>query len=289
MHKRFLLLPLVGILLVGCGNDNDYKFDEISNLDEISAKKEVVMPADSMMFYFGAMQAHNYLQDATSDTMLMDEDAREEFLRGFRAALALDDEASSYNRGLQLGLRLALRLNEFKERYGEDFSGDILAASMQHFLNNPDEVDILSSQKGFYNIKDRLETKAAQKDVESAKSNLAKYGKEMGFSMVSDTLYAKDVTPKGDGPTFKDGDRVAVEVTASTLDGEEIVTRQFPDSITIGEGRVPRVVCLGIHTMTDGQTRQFMTTPRTLMGKRLRIYNLDPETPVIFTVKVEQN
>lgn len=292
MHKISLLLLAVAIMVVGCSKDSDkkkFEFEEISNLGEIKEKKQQVLPSDTMMYYFGAMQASNYFQDAESDTIFKTDKAKEEFMKGFRTAVVMDGDDSAYNQGLQLGLRLGLRLREFEERYGMDFSEDILAASLQYYLNHPDSLNILEAQKAFYNVKDRLEVKAAQKDVAGAKANLSKFSKEMGFSMVSDTLYAKDITPKGAGPLFKDGDKVAVDVTAYTLDGEEIVTRQFPDSLVIGEGRVPRVVCLGMHTMTSGQTRQFMTTPRTLFGKRLRIYNLDPDQPVLFTVKAEQN
>ena len=103
--------------------------------------------------------------------------------------------------------------------------------------------------------------------------------------MINDTLYAKPATPATNGPLFKVGERLAVDVSASTLEGREIVARQFPDSITLGEGRVPNVVREGILTMTSGQTRTFMTTPRTLFGKRYKAYSLPSDEPVIFTVK----
>lgn len=292
MKKHYLLLLAVAILMVGCSKDKgekEYQFEEISKLEDLSKKETGVTPSDTMMYYFGAMQAANYLQDAETDTLLKTDKQKEAFMKGFRDAAVMVDESDAYNKGLQLGLRLGMRLKEFEERYGMDYSADVLAASLQHFINNPDEVELVAAQKSFYEVKDRLETKAAQKDVAGAMDNLAKVAKERGFTRLSDTLYVKDVTPKGSGPVLKPGDKVAVDVIASTLDGEEITTRQFPDSLVIGEGRVPKVVFVGMETMTSGQTRQFMTTPRTLMGKRLRIYNLDPEEPVIFTVKAIQN
>lgn len=280
--KKILLLPAALLLLAACGGKNP---KSLSDLENSSA-------ADSMMYYLGEMQANNYLLDAESDTLLKSEEAREEFVRGFRAAMRLENEnpASAYNKGLQQGLRLAIRLREFQQRYGVDFSESVLAAALENSLTGDSaNVDLAEAQRGFYRIKDRFETNTAAVEVEEAKIALANLGKSRGFTMVSDTLYGKDVTPAGPGPKFKDGDRVAVEVTASTLEGQEIVTRQFPDSITIGAGRVPRVVCLGIHTMTSGQTRTFMTTPRTLFGKRYAVYRIPYDEPVVFTVKATKN
>ena len=282
MHKLYsLLIPALLLIAASC----DKKPQSLSDLSGGEA-------ADSMMYYFGQMQAATYLQDAETDTLLNTPEAREQFMKGFRAALEMEDakSASPYNRGLQLGLRLAIRLREFQERYGINFSESVLAAALENGLNSEKpEVELANAQKGYYLIKDRLELKAANKDVSAATGNLAQEGKKRGFTMISDTLYAKDITPGNGGPKLKDGDRVAVEVTASTLDGEEIVARQFPDSLTIGTGRVPNIVSIGMHTMTNGQTRTFMTTPRTLFGKRYAVYHLPNDKPVIFTVKAIQN
>ena len=274
MHKKFLLFLLPAVLLTGCGKNP-------KNLSDL----EGGTPADSMMYYFGEMQAANYWQDAETDTLLRTDDAREEFMKGFRAALKMETDNPAYNKGLQLGLRLAIRLREFDDHYGMNFSESILAASMENALKKGSDFNMAESQQGFYRLKDLLDLKTAAKEVEAAKGNLAKEAKAKGFSMLSDTLYFKNVTNPSNAPKLKLGDRVAVEVTASTLDGKEIATRQFPDSITLGQGRVPVIVRMGILTMTDGQTRSFMTTPRTLLGKRYAVYNLPYEKPVIFTVK----
>ena len=279
MHRSLLILLFGGlIMLTGCKNSPK----SMADLKDGS-------PADSMMYYFGQMQANNYFQDAETDTLLRSEEAREEFMKGFRKALDLDHDNAAYNKGLELGLRLAVRLREFEDRYGVKFPEDVMAASLENALKsyNDPNFNIASAQKGFYKFKDSFELKAAHRDVKAAQGNLSKDAKARGFKMVSDTLYAKDVTP-GSGQVFKMGDRVAVEVLVTTLDGEEVVTRQFPDSITLGEGRVPDIVRVGILTMKPGQTRQFMTTPRTLLGKRYQVYKLPPEQPVIFTVKANQ-
>lgn len=274
-------------MLGACGKKDLSNMKEISDISEISNYKDV-LPSDTMMFYFGQMQAANYWQDAETDTLLRTEEARRDFMAGLRTAMAMDEDNEAYNKGLQLGMRLAVRLREFERRYNQEFSEEVFAASLQNYLKNDMRDSIAQAQKGFYNVKDRLELQAAKTEASAAKEYLAKMGDLRGFEMISDTLFALDVTPLT-GPCLKEGDRLAVEVTASTLDGKEITTRQFPDSITLGEGRVPAVVKCAILTMSNGQTRQFMTTPRTLFGKRYATFNLPYDEPVIFTVKAIQN
>ena len=279
MHMKKLLLFFTASLLMagGCGHSPK----------DISEIKDAT-PADSMMYYFGEMQAYNYWRDAETDTLLHTEKAREEFIRGFRTALQMESDNPAYNKGLQLGLRLAIRLREFEQRYGTEFSEEMLAEALEYGLRNDSALEISEAQKGYYYHKDRFEMQAASKELGDAKVKLARRGGDRGFEMVSDTLYALDVTPPTSSPLFKEGDRVAVKVTVATLEGKEVVTRQFPDSLTLGEGRIPLIVRYAIYTMTDGQTRQFMTTPRTLLGKRYALYNLPSDEPVIFTVKAQR-
>lgn len=261
---------------MACGRQKPGSLSEIDN----------ATPADSMMYFLGEMVASQYWQDAESDTTLRTEEARREFLNGVRAVVEPGEKSSAYYRGVEYGLNLARNLRKYHKRYDMEYPREIALSAIENGLKGDNRDSILETQKGFYQIKDLMEYDAATRELREAKVALANAARERGFEMVSDTLYALDVTGTGKGRKYRDGDRVAVEVTASTLDGREIVARQFPDSLTIGAGRVPRVVCLGIHTMTDGQTRKFMTTPRTLFGKRYRTYHLPYEEPVIFTVKV---
>lgn len=275
--KKILLFSMFAVLLSGCGHGSK----DISELKDAT-------PADSMMYYFGEMQAYNYWQDAETDTMLRSESAKREFIQGFRTAMKLDSDDAAYNKGLQLGLRLAIRLREFNKRYGEKFSEEVLIESLEKFLKEDNDINVIDAQKEYYRHKDRFEMKAADGELGDAKLKLARRGASRGFELINDTLYALDVTPPTTDRNFKEGDRIAVAITVSTLDGKEVVTRQFPDSITLGEGRVPEVVKNAIYTMTDGQTRQFMTTPRTLLGKRYVAYKLPSDEPVIFTIKVHR-
>lgn len=277
MQKKLFIPAVLCVLLLGaCGKQTP------SNISELKDPT----PADSMMYYLGEMVAAAYWQDAETDTLLRTEKARKEFLEGVKAVLDLKEHERPFYRGLDYGVELAKNIRKYHKRYDTDFSGDIAYAALCNGLKVDHRDSVFASQKGFYKIKDLMELKSARRELEVSKELLAEEAAKEGFEIVSDTLFAKDVTPAGKGRKFRDGDRVAVEVTAYTLDGKEIVARQFPDSITLGAGNVPRIVALGIHTMTDGQTRTFMTTPRTLFGKRYRIYHLPYDQPVIFTVKV---
>lgn len=280
MHKKILLMmtPALLLLTASCG----HKPTPISEMKNASA-------ADSMMYYFGEMQAAYYWQDAETDTLLRTQASRDDFMKGFKAAMKMDDDNSAYNKGLQLGLRLALRVREFQQRYGTDFSEDMLAESMEYFLRNDSAFDIREAQREYYALKNRYEFDKASAEIEDAVVNLRTRGAAKGFSAVNDTLYVKDVTPARTGRFLQEGDRIAIEISVSTIDGHEVVARQFPDSITLGEGRIPEIVRNAIYTMADGQTRQFMTTPRTLFGRRYSLYNLPYDEPVVFTIKAARN
>lgn len=277
MRKHPFIILILTAILWSCGG----KTDSLDNLKDAT-------PQDSMMYFFGIMQANNYLQDAESDTVMLTEKGRDEFIRGFREAMKMESDNDCYNKGLQLGLRLAIRLREFEKDYGMKFSEEMLADAFAQYVKSDSVIDIAYAQKNYYKIKDLLDLKKAAKELGAAKESLAKEAAREGFQAVSDTLYAKDVTKAGPGPKFKDGDRVSIKVNTATTDGREL-GRQFPDTITIGAGRVPRVICLATHTMTSGQTRTFMTTPKTMFGNQYAKYQLRSDEPIIFTVKAERN
>lgn len=278
MHRTlslFLLLTLI-ISVASCSGSGSGSSSDNSE------------SPDSMMYYFGIMQANNFRQDAENDTILLTPEGRKQFLEGFKAAMKMESDDDSYNKGLQLGLRLAIRLREFEEMYGVKFPESELIKTFEANIKSDSPIDISSAQRGYYAIKDRLDLKKSNRESASAKKELSKQAKQEGYTMVSDTLFAKDVTASGGGLKFKDGDRIAIQVNAATLDGREL-GRQFPDSITIGEGRVPRIICLATHTMTSGQTRTFMTTPKTLFGNQYANYQLRSDEPIVFTIKAERN
>lgn len=279
MHKYYLFSILGCLLLLSACDKSGPK--SMEDLKGGSVE-------DSMMYYFGQIQANNYWQDAESDTTLATEHSRDEFIRGFRDALKMDQDDDAYNRGLQLGIRLAIRIREFEQRYNVKLPEEVLIAAFENSLKDKNSFNIAEAQKGFYSIKDRYDVTATENDVQACLKNLAKYAKENGFKMISDTLYVKEVTP-GSGPKYKLGDRLAVEVTASTIDGKELVTKQFPDSVTLGKGRLRPVVREAVLNMNDGETCQFLTTPRTLLGKRYNtVYKLPVDQPLIFTLKAGQ-
>lgn len=274
-HSLLLILSIIS--LTSCGGKSG-----------ASGQNDGAESPDSMMYYFGIMQANNFRQDATNDTILLTPEGRKQFLAGFKAAMKVESDDDSYNQGLQLGLRLAIRLREFEKMYGVKFSESELIKSFEECMMSDNPIDISAAQKGYYAIKDRLDLRKNSKESESAIKELARQAREDGFTMVSDTLFAKDITQSAGGPKFKDGDHIAIQVNAATLDGREL-GRQFPDSITIGAGRVPRIICLATHTMTSGQTRTFMTTPKTIFGNQFANYQLRSDEPIVFTIKAERN
>lgn len=268
-----LLLPLLAC--VSCGKSKD-----ANDLTDAS-------PADSLMYYFGEMQAYNYFHDAQADTILKSDEAKKAFMEGFRKGLDSEKDDPAYNKGIQEGLRLAIRLKELQKAYGMEFPESMLADAFELYLNDEDGIQIADAQKEYYKIKDRLDIEKGLREDDSSRKALAKAAEKEHFIMISDTLYGKDVTAATPGPKFRDGDKVEISLTAATLNGSPL-GKQFPPKIEIGAGRVPRVVCLAICTMTNGQTRTFMTTPQALFGKQYERYHLTATDPVIFTIKAER-
>lgn len=263
-------------LLASCG----------SKSGDISEMKDAT-PADSMMYYFGMMQANNYLHDGESDTLFLTEKGKEAFMKGFRKGLNSDKDDPCFNKGYQEGLRLAIRLREFEQQYGTTFPKDMLADAMEAAIQSKEDIDVAAAQKAYYKIKDRLDVDKVGREKPASEEALAKAAKKLEMTMVSDSLYAKDITAPGKGPKFKDGDKIDLQLNAATLNGQEL-GRQFPSQIVLGEGRVPAVVRLAIYTMTDGQTRTFLSTPQAMFGHGFEKYHLTPSDPVVFTIKANK-
>lgn len=272
MKHFFPILALFALLLSSCGG----RPESISDISNPTAE-------DSLMYYYGQMNANNYWYDALSDTILKTEDARREFMEGFIAGLRDGKDNDAYNKGLQLGARLASRVNDFETAYNLVLPKDVLIGSMQAGLANDTNIDIADAQKQFYLIKDRFEGDKGAREAGLSRKSLAKAAGKTDMTMVNDSLYCKKIS-SGGGQKFKKGDKVEIMLTASTIDGNAI-GRQFPPKITIGEGRLPEIVNVALLTMSDGETCMFMTTPRALLGRKFEKYFISAQDPVYFSVK----
>lgn len=265
----FAFLTLV---LASC----DGKPEKMADIPNASAE-------DSLIFYYGQMNANNYWYDALSDTILKTEDARKEFLEGFKSGLNDGKDNDPYNKGLQLGARLASRIHDFEKAYNLSFSRDILIASLEAGLKNDSSINLTEAQTNFYKIKDRFEVDKGIREAGLSRKALAKAASKMQMRQISDTLYFKEVSP-GQGAKLKNGDKVEILVTASTIDGN-VIAKQFPPKITIGEGRVRKILCEALLNMSDGETKIFMTTPKALLGREFEKYFISAQDPVYFSVK----
>lgn len=276
MKLNFPIFAFLIILLAACGG----KPEKVSDIPNASAE-------DSLMFYYGQMNGNNYWYDAQSDTILKTEEARRDFLEGFMAGLKNGKDNDPYNKGLQLGAKLASRVHDFEKAYNLNLPHDVLIASMEAALNNDSSIDITDAQLNFYKLKDRFEVDKGIREGGLAKESLRKAASKGGMTMINDTLYFKSVSPGKGTEKFKAGDNVELTITASTFEGNAIA-KQFPPKIKMGEGRVPEVVRIALLTMTDGETRLFLTTPHALLGRRFEKYFISAQDPVYFTVKAER-
>lgn len=241
---------------------------------------------DSLMYYLGQMQADEFWRQTETDSTLAEASARAEFLKGVRAGMKAADGNDAYNRGLFLGVQLAMNSKEYKEAYEITLDEKLLLAGLEGGLESDTAVNIADAHAGFYKVVDRLNAVKEERDTSKARAALASAASKKGMKKEQEDLYAVDVTPAR-GVKLKEGDRVTLNITAATLSGH-MAGGHFPNVTTLGEGRLPDVIRQAVYTMTPGQTRQFMTTPMAIFGRRYVRMNLSPDEPVIFTVNVDR-
>ena len=251
------------------------------NIDDIADPT----PGDSLMYYFGQMQADNYWRQTQNDSAMSSEEARTEYMQGVEAGIRAAKGSDAYNRGLFLGVQLAMNSKEFEEAYDVDLDRELMLGGLANGLRSDTAVRIADAHAAYYKVVDRLNESRQKRDNDAAIIALAKTAERRGLSEVDDNLYAVDIT-KSNGLPLREGDRVHIEITSATASGH-MAGGYFPDIITLGAHRIPDVLRMALYTMTNGQTRQFMTTPMDLFGQRYSRMGLRPDDPIVFTVHAE--
>lgn len=145
----FLAVALAA--LSSCSHGNDAAKSGLEGLSQ----------GDSLLYYYAQMRAHEYWHEADNDTSMRSRHQRELFLEGLRAgidAVREKENAANYNRGVRLGVHMAMNMLEFERTYGVSLDHDVLTGSFSEALRGDNDIPELEYQKRFYDLLGRMKS-----------------------------------------------------------------------------------------------------------------------------------
>ena len=151
MNIKALSIVLVGgaLALSSCSGGGSSTADNLKD----------AAPGDSLLYYFGQIQAAEYWRQAESDTTLRDEKSREDFMRGVKAGMDAVRSEDAYNQGVYLGVQMAMQIKESEEAYGIKCNKGVLLDAIKGGLANDSAVNIGEANMAFRGIIDNLEAR----------------------------------------------------------------------------------------------------------------------------------
>ena len=274
MRKHYLGLMAAAALLSSCGG-------ETTTLSDIKDPTR----GDSIAFYYGRSKGFDYWNEASSDSTLLTEASRKEFLRGVEEGMSAVRDNDAYNYGLLIGLGIAQDIQSLKKEYaGVDVPRDLFISSLKGALKNDSAVDGPQTKAELYRIIDTMQRQKELSDMKTAAALLQKTGTQFGMTKINEQLWGKIIS-NGSGQQLKDGDRILVDITASTVDGTP-VGLQFPKELTVGRHMASPLVSQALRTMKAGETIQFIASPLQLAPRRYRAGEFKADQLIKFTIRV---
>lgn len=270
-----ILLPLaaaLAVLLPACDKGNGRELSEYPQ----------ATTGDSLLYYFMQMQAQDYWDKTVSDTILRSPEQREKFLEGVEKGISLIGNNEAYNRGVRLGVRLAINLLDFEKKYDVDLNDGIMIESLRKGLSDEDHQLPLEDQQEFYRLLNKMKDQLKEKDRELARAALVKIAKDRGLQKVSDNLYYKTMRT-GSGPMVADGDVIEVSADYQRADGDNLGLPS-PITVTVGQSSLPQVMNDAYRRLNHGAVAQFATTAYQLFGSRTQIMGLNDSDVVIISM-----
>ena len=268
-----LLLPLA--LLCGCGQD---KLSPLGSLGRPSV-------SDSLFYYFGLIEAEQYLVQAKQDSSLATYRERERFLKGLKDGLrAVEEVNDSYNRGLETGVALALNLYEYNRIYGIDLNRTLLYQSIAYALDNDSLLDSDETKREFRKVLSRLDLQKREQEVADMHLGLAAEAKRLKMKKLSDDLYVTD-SNLGSGDSIRRGDLVFSTVNYILENGRNL---EMPASqqLIVGGSTMPEVMTMVYTRMKKGGSAQYATTARALFGSHAYQLQLSPGEVILMSVEI---
>lgn len=267
------------LLLAACGNSSDSS--KVRTLEEYKD----ATAADSLIYYYGQLQADSYWQYAKRDTILNTRESRDEFIRGLKAGLDAAKENDAYNQGLYTGIQLAMEMKEMHDEFDIDFNNTILVNAIADGLINDSIIDAGEANARFREITASFQQKREETERAKATEALAEAAKKNGWTKINDNLYAGKASAPGQGKTLTAGDEIALSMSMKKLNGEEI-DRVTDRTVKVGEVYAG-AVAQALLTLKYGESRVFYSNAISVYGNYARRYGLKPGDILVITLGVK--
>lgn len=264
------------LLMTSCDGG---KTDNIADIEDATT-------GDSVMFYFGQNLAADFWLSTESDTTLISESAREDYLRGVKAGIAAARNNEAYNKGLFVGVQVATNLKDFRDLYPEVKIDDkVLIAALRAGLESDSAVNVNEVKSQFYKMMDGLARSKEAADAKIAEKLLVEKATELGMKLQAPMLYSK-LIDAGKGAEVKSGDRIKVQISVATLDGK-MVGMQIPTEIVVGRSYTSPMIAAAIPGMKVGETKQFLSSAMQVTPRRYKLGEYKADQLMKFTIKVD--
>lgn len=268
------------LLLAACGDSSDS-----ANVRTLEDYKDATA-ADSLIYYYGQLQADSYWQYARRDTTLNTRESRDEFIRGLKAGLDAAKENDAYNQGLYTGIQLAMEMKEMHDEFDINFNNTILVNAIADGLINDSIIDAGEANAHFREITASFQQKREEAERAKATEALAEVAKKNGWTKINDDLYAGKASAPGAGATLTKGDQIALSMSMKKFNGEEI-DRVTDRTVNVGEVYAG-AVAQALLTLKYGESRVFYSNAISVYGNYARRYGLKPGDILVITLGVRK-
>ncbi len=263
-----------GLILAACSTPEAKNLSEISNASK----------ADSLIYYFAQMRGAEYDREAQRDTTLATEQAKKAYVMGVQAGLnAAKADNEAYNRGLFLGMQMAMNFQQFSKDYGIQLNKKVFLESLAEAMSSDSLANPSDMQREFYRIMGEFNSGKEERENQAASESLEKAASGMNLKKLADNLWG-EITEKTDGEKIKDGDNVETSIVLAHADGKSIEA-PLPSKIKVGARNIPAPLGEALKTLKSGETGKFATSAKALFGQRATQMGLEPSDVVIMTIK----
>lgn len=271
--KSILTLAAAGLMFVACDSNN--------NAGSSNGLSDKATKADSLMYYFGEMRGAEFKNMAENDSTFATSEAKQAYIRGVQAGLsAVKDDQEAYNRGLFLGMQMAMNISQFKEQYDVQLPQKVFMEGLRDAMASDSVADSREMQCEFYRIMGDFQKEKEEKDKAAATESLQKAAAKQNLSKITDDLYGP--APKPGESLLKDGDKVKINLKITTEDAKP-VNAPLPQEVTVGQ-RMQGPLNDALTSLASGQNGKFITTAQALFGQRCSQLNLKPADVITLDV-----